>query len=76
MEYCLSVGGGKPNITRDQHRFNLNRTDRERESWWVVGDTTFNGGDRAMFTAMKVPRQYPLVLLVKVGWRGGKTFGC
>jgi hypothetical protein len=24
---------------------------------------------------MKVPRQWPLVL-VKVGWRGGKTFGC
>jgi hypothetical protein len=27
------------------------------------------------FTAMKVPRQCPLVLLVKVVWRGGKTFG-
>jgi hypothetical protein len=25
--------------------------------------------------AMKVPKQCPLVLLVKVGWRGGKTFG-
>jgi hypothetical protein len=25
---------------------------------------------------MKVSRQCPLVLLVKVGWRGGKTFGC
>jgi hypothetical protein len=24
---------------------------------------------------MKSPRQYPLVLLVKVGLRGGKTFG-
>jgi hypothetical protein len=24
---------------------------------------------------MKVPRQCPLVLLVKVVWRGGKTFG-
>jgi hypothetical protein len=24
---------------------------------------------------MKIPRQYPFVLLVKVGWRGGKTFG-
>jgi hypothetical protein len=33
-------------------------------------------GGRAKFTAMKVPRQCPLVLLVKVGWRGGKTFGC
>jgi hypothetical protein len=25
---------------------------------------------------MKVPRQCPLVLLVKVGWSGSKTFGC
>jgi hypothetical protein len=25
---------------------------------------------------MKVPRQCPLALLLKVGWRGGKTFGC
>jgi hypothetical protein len=25
---------------------------------------------------MKVPRQFPLVLLVKVVWREGKTFGC
>jgi hypothetical protein len=25
---------------------------------------------------MKVPRPCPLVLLVKVGWRRGKTFGC
>jgi hypothetical protein len=42
-----------------------------------VCDTTFNGGgDRAKFTAMKVPRQCPLVLLVKVGWTGGKTSGC
>jgi hypothetical protein len=25
---------------------------------------------------MEVPRQCPLVLQVKMGWRGGKTFGC
>jgi hypothetical protein len=25
---------------------------------------------------MTVPRQCTLVLLVKVGWRGDKTFGC
>jgi hypothetical protein len=25
---------------------------------------------------MKIPRQCPLVLIVKVGWRGGKMFGC
>jgi hypothetical protein len=28
-----------------------------------------------MITATKVPRQCPFVLLVKVGWREGKTFG-
>jgi hypothetical protein len=30
-------------------------------------DTTFNGGNRDKFSAMKVSRQCPLVLLVKVG---------
>jgi hypothetical protein len=25
---------------------------------------------------VKVPKQCPLVLLVKVAWKGGKTFGC
>jgi hypothetical protein len=34
------------------------------------------GRARAKFTAMKVPRQCLLVLLIKVGWRGGKTFRC
>jgi hypothetical protein len=29
-----------------------------------------------MFTVMKFPRQFPLVRLVKLGWRGGKSFGC
>jgi hypothetical protein len=29
-----------------------------------------------MFTDKKVPRQRPLVILVNVGWRGGKTFCC
>jgi hypothetical protein len=33
-------------------------------------------GGRAKFTAKKVAMQCPLVLLVKVGWRGGKTVGC
>jgi hypothetical protein len=32
-------------------------------------------GGRDKFTAMKVPMQCPLVL-VKMGWRGGMTFGC
>jgi hypothetical protein len=36
----------------------------------------YEGRVTAKFTAIKVPRQCPLVLLVKVGWRGGKTFGC
>jgi hypothetical protein len=33
------------------------------------------GGEGAKFMAMKIPRHCPLVL-VKVGWREGKTFGC
>jgi hypothetical protein len=33
----------------------------------VVRDAIFNGGNGDKFTTMKVPRQYPLVLLVKVG---------
>jgi hypothetical protein len=38
-----------------------------------VRDTTFNTGrKKAKFTAMKVPRQCPLVLLVEVSWIGGK----
>jgi hypothetical protein len=32
-------------------------------------------GGRDKFTAMKVPRQCPLVVLVNVDWRGGKVFG-
>jgi hypothetical protein len=40
-----------------------------------VQDTTFNRGNRAKFTALKVSKQFPLVLLVKVVWRGSKTFG-
>jgi hypothetical protein len=33
---------------------------------------TFN---RAKFADMNVPRQCPFVLLLKVGWKGGKKFG-
>jgi hypothetical protein len=33
-------------------------------------------GERVKFRTRKVPRQCPLVLLVKLGWRGGTTFGC
>jgi hypothetical protein len=31
-------------------------------------------GNRAKFTAIRVPRHFPLVL-IKVGWTRGKTFG-
>jgi hypothetical protein len=33
------------------------------------------GEIRVKFTAIKVPRQCPLFLLVKMVWIGGKTFG-
>jgi hypothetical protein len=33
------------------------------------------GGNRDTFSAMKVPRQCPLVLLVKAGCRQSKAFG-
>jgi hypothetical protein len=46
-------------------RRDIQREREERES-----------GERAKITAMKVPRQCPLVLLVKVGWGGGKAFDC
>jgi hypothetical protein len=41
---------------------------RERKRKWrgVVRDTTFNE-EKEIFPTMKVPRQCPLVLLVKVG---------
>jgi hypothetical protein len=52
------------------------RETERRESGWVILDTTFTNGWIAKFTAIKVPRQRPLVLLVKMGWREGKTFGC
>lgn len=36
---------------------------------------TGGGGDRAKYTAMKVPRQCKLVILVKIGLRGVNRFG-
>jgi hypothetical protein len=54
----------------------LNETVRTRQSARrLVADTTFNGGDRDHFMAVKVPRQCPLVLHVKVGCREEKAFG-
>jgi hypothetical protein len=38
-----------------------------KEGGRVVRDNIFNGGNRDKFLVMKVPRQYPLVLLVKEG---------
>jgi hypothetical protein len=43
----------------------------ERE-WKVVRDTTFNRGRKRKNSAMKVPRQYPLVLLVEEKVRRGE----
>jgi hypothetical protein len=56
----------------DRHFFfcGIYRREKERErreNEGVVRDTTFNTGNRDKFSAMKVPRQCPLVLLVKVG---------
>jgi hypothetical protein len=87
MLFKNSVGTSKrtPNFTITKinwltlFKFNpLKTREREREErkvGWVVRDTTFNrgGGRKAMFAAMKVPRQCPLVLLVKVSWIGGKN---
>jgi hypothetical protein len=41
----------------------------EKEDMWrgVVRQTKLNGVNRDKFTAMKVPGQCPLVLVVKVG---------
>jgi hypothetical protein len=41
----------------------------------VVRGTTFNGGNRDKFSVMKVPRQCPLVLLVKVCRTDRRAFG-
>jgi hypothetical protein len=52
---------------------------RERERREKVGGWCetlhLTRGNRAKFMATKVPRQCLLVFLVKVGWRGSKTFG-
>jgi hypothetical protein len=57
------------------------KRERQKRKW--VGSArhytlhlTEGGGNRAKFAVMKVSRRCPLVLLVKVGWKGGKTFGC
>jgi hypothetical protein len=49
--------------------------EKKEKVGWVVRHTTLPRGGEAKFAAMTVPRQCPLVLLVKVIWIGGKTFG-
>jgi hypothetical protein len=49
---------------RTNRRENL-KSYNEKVEVVALRDTIFNGGNK--FSAMKVPRQYPLVLLVKVG---------
>jgi hypothetical protein len=63
-------------LNNDFNHLKPKRERERRESGWIVRDIFNRGEDRAKFTVMKVPRQCPLVLLVKVGWKGGKTFGC
>lgn len=36
--------------------------------------TTGGKGGNKNFTALNVPRQWPLVILMKVGWQNGKAF--
>jgi hypothetical protein len=52
------------------------KREREEKVSGSVRHYIYKGRVRAKFTAMKVPRQCPLFLLVKVGCRGDKTFGC
>jgi hypothetical protein len=47
---------------------------RDRKVETVVRDTTFSGGTE-INTAVKVPRQCQLVLLVNIYWKGVKAFG-
>jgi hypothetical protein len=56
---CISYG----------NPLNLKEREREEKVGGVAIDTTFNGrgGHKFRFAATKVPRQCPLVLLVKVG---------
>jgi hypothetical protein len=50
-----------------------NKKQKEKLEYWEKLHLT--GVKRKKCSSMKVPRQYPLVLLVKVGWRDGKAFG-
>ena len=38
-------------------------------------EIAFNTGGEKKFTALEVPRQCPLVLLVKVSWRESRALG-
>ena len=41
----------------------------------MVEEIAFNTGGEKKFTALEVPRQCPLVLLVKVSWRESRALG-
>jgi hypothetical protein len=47
----------------------------ERLVGGVMTDTAFNGRNKKKLFTIKVHKQCPLVLLVKVGRREGKAFG-
>jgi hypothetical protein len=50
--------------------------EREKRKWeGGLWGTLHLTGETDEFTAVKVPRQFPLVLLAKVGWSEGKAFG-
>jgi hypothetical protein len=53
------------------------REREETEGMRGQNDTTFimTGGGDKKFTTLKAPRQYPLVLLVKIGWKEGRAMG-
>jgi hypothetical protein len=52
----------------------MKRTERERsENYGVMSGTIFKVGNKNIFTALQVPRLSPLVFLVEIHLREGKT---
>lgn len=52
----------------------MREREREKEKYRALRDTPFSGKKR-QFTSIKVPRQCPLVLVVKIDSRQGQAFG-
>jgi hypothetical protein len=45
----------------------------QKRKWWEGSDRHYiYGGNRDTFSAMKAPRQWPLVLLLNIDWREDK----